>query len=228
MFDDTTQPTVTPGYVKCDISEPVQCPTSRKLRTQCDYYARVMLKHPYLSEFHCYPELLHAALLEADRTVVSYVPQPFRMWVGNRRYTPDVYVVCDGRRRQVIELKPRGEMEDELKDPLERYFARNNMQFVVVDHDAILARRIEAENWLQILQILIQAANFPTDPEEEAIITRLSNRSLTLGDIADRGNRDHTYLTEVALFRLTHKGLVASSNISEYALGYDTEFRLCD
>lgn len=83
--------------VNADTLEPHQQPTTRQFKIATDFYAQFMLKHPALSEFHSRAEHLFAGLLEGDPTVTSYVPQPFMLRVGKRRYKPDCYVVTDNQ-----------------------------------------------------------------------------------------------------------------------------------
>jgi len=211
--------------IKGDVMEPTQHVITRNFKTATDFYTRHMLKHPFLSEFHSYSELLYAALLEGDPTVISYVPQPFHLQIGKRHYKPDVYVLREKQRRQVIELKPRGEMDETLRVPLFHYFKKHRIDFEVLSNEAVMERRTEAENWLEIIQILVEARHLTTTKEEQQVWERLfKNQGCTLREIVDSGNREGTYSLEVALFRLLHQGHVVAE-LSEKSLDYDTVFQ---
>lgn len=213
--------------VKADSLEPVQQPTSPAFQTATDFRQQVMLKFPRLADFHSYAEYLHAGLLEGDPHVQSYVPQPFRLRIGKRRYTPDCYVVADNQPRRVQELKPRGELPDALRVPLTHFFAQHGMRFEVIDNEAVYARATEAENWLEIVRILHQARELGTAPAEYALLERVrGSGTFTLGDVVDPGDRARTYRDEVALFRLLHRGTLRA-DLTSAPLDFDTEITPC-
>lgn len=213
--------------VRTDSLEPHQQPTRPNLKTACDFRQQVMLKHPLLSNFHSRAEHLHAGLLEGDPSVTSYVPQPFRLRIRHHQYTPDCYVVADNRPRQIIELKPRGEMKDELRVPLTEYFAQHGMTFVVLSNEAVFEREIEAQNWLEIVTILHQSQLLSTEQEEADLLAQLHlDGPCTLGDIIDMGDRKHSYRREIALFRLLHQGHLRAT-LCERSLDLDTGVSLC-
>ncbi len=213
--------------VKADSLEPHQQATERGFKTATDFRQRYMIKHPFLSEFHSYAEYLHAALLEGDPTVTSYVPQPFRLMIGKRRYKPDCYVLSDNQPIQIIELKPRGEMANELKIPLMHFFSQYKMVFEVISNESVLEREVEAVNWLDIIQTLYRARDLITEEQEQTILgTFYEKGNSSLGDIIDPGDRERTFYDEVALFRLLHRGLL-KAELTKTPLDYNTEFDLC-
>ncbi|PLY16379.1 MAG: hypothetical protein C0631_04020 [Sedimenticola sp.] len=212
--------------VKADCLEPHQQPTDRRFKTACDFYQRYMLKHPYLSDFHCYTELLHAALLEGDPTVISFCPQPFQLWIRKKRYTPDCYIQSEAQPRRVVELRPDGKMAEDQALLLVAYFQQYRMMFEVVSNESILARETEALNWLEIVRILYHASTFITTEHERWVLEALSTDSpSTLGDLIDSGDRERTYLLEIALFRLLHRGQIRAV-LTDSPLDFDTEISL--
>jgi hypothetical protein len=212
--------------VKAESLEPRQRSTAVRLEVATDYSEQCMLKHPYLSAFHCYAEHLHAGLLEGEPHVISYTPQPFRLSVNGKWYTPDCHIVWDNRPQEVVELKPRGEMPEEKRIPLEHFFAQYQMAFSVVSNESIFAREMEAENWLQIVQTLYQARLIDTAGAEHALHERLIQLGICqLGDVIDSGYRERTYQQEIALLRLLHRGVV-HANLSDAVLDLDTELWL--
>jgi len=213
--------------VKADFLEPCQQRTTPNIKTACDFRSQVMLKHPYLSEFHSLAEHLHAGLLEGDPAVTSYVPQPFRLRVRGRQYTPDCYVAADGKPRRVLELRPGGEMPEELATPLRHFFAGFGMVFEVVNNESVIKRKTEAENWLEIIRILYLARDLSTTDAEQTVLEILYEKgTCTLGDLIDPGDRERTYSREIALFRLMHRGHVVGE-LATAPLDYDTEVMLC-
>lgn len=198
----------------------------RGFSTSADFRTQWMLKHPHLSEFHSRAEHLHAGLLEGEPDVLSYVPQPFTVRVGRRRYTPDCYVVRATGRPCVVEIKPGGLMDESLRMRVQAYFELQGLAFEVIANEAMLARRVEAENWLEIVRILRIGADETTTDAEYRVLDRLMLEGpCKLGDLVDPGDRERTYLLEVALFRLLHRGIV-SAPLHERPLDFDTLFAL--
>ena len=186
-----------------------------------------MLKHPRLSHFHSRAEYLHAGLLEGDPDVISYVPQPFLLRVGARRYTPDCYVVRRGAGREVLELKPGGQMDAALQDPLTAFFARKGMTFRVVSNESVFEQQQLAENWLLIVNVLHQARWVDTDTMETRVLEQVWQLDrCQLGDLVDAGDRDRTYYQEIALLRLLHRGRLTAP-LDSAPLEFNTEITLC-
>ncbi|MCG7875167.1 MAG: hypothetical protein N0C90_02410 [Candidatus Thiodiazotropha endolucinida] len=209
--------------VKAQSLEPHQRTTSPALMTACDFYRQNMIKHPFASDFHSYSELLHACLLEGDPTVISYVPQPYLLRVQKKRYTPDCHIVSEGQPRRVVELRPNGEMAEHEKLALIAFFQQFRTKFEVISNESVLEREMEALNWLEIVEILHQARQFTTTDAEQQVLEKLTQKGpCTLGDIIDDGDRERTYLLEIALFRLLHRGYL-HAELRETPLDYDTE-----
>lgn len=213
--------------VKADSLEPRQQATARSFKIATDFRQQVMIKHPFLSDFHSRAEHLHAGLLEGDPAVTSYVPQPFRLQIRGRWYTPDCYVVSTGQPRRVVELRPHGEMPEEQQIPLTHFFAQYGMQFEVKSNESVFDREIEAENWLEIVRILHQARDYSTTEAEQVVLETLYQRGpCMLGDLIDPGDRERTYLQEIALFRLLHQGHVVGE-LATQPLDFNTGLSLC-
>lgn len=213
--------------VKARDMTPRQHHTKAGFKRRTDCYERVMLKHPFRSVFHSRAELYYAALLEADPAVTSYVPQPFSLAVSGRAYIPDCYVLRNGQ-RVVVELKPRGEFDDALRVPLEKFFEQYGMRFQVVANEFALEQHLVAENWLSIISALVQTESLDTHQTEIKQLDQFSIReNLRLGQLIDPCNRIGSLVEEAALFRLLHRGLV-QADLGSAPLDYDTEFSLCD
>jgi len=214
--------------VVADTLEPHQQPTPRAFQQACDFRAQCLIKHPLRSEFHSLAEYLHAGLLEGDPTVVSYVPQPFRLRIGRRRYTPDCYVLRTDGAREVRELKPDGEMDDALRLPLTAFFAQHGMAFHVISNESMFERRTEAENWLEIARSLHIACDLDTAAAEQAVLALLEEQGpCPLDTLVDPGDRARTYDQEIAVFRLLHRG-VLKADLTTRPLDWDSELQLCD
>jgi hypothetical protein len=205
---------------------PQQQDSARKLLRSADCYQQKFIKFPHIGIFHSYAEFIHAALLESDPEVSMFVPQPFLLHIRNRRYIPDCYFVKSGQ-RIVLELKPRGDFKDELKIPLEAFFEQEQMIFNVLSNEDVLEQETLALNWLKIIRILISAQNEDTSHEEFILLNRLFEiQELELGDIVFVGDRIGQRKTEIALFRLAHKGKL-KLDIKDSQLGYFTKVTLC-
>ena len=213
--------------IKAPTLEPHQQPTSPQLKTAVDFRQQVMRKYPFLADFHCRAEHLHAGLLEGESAITSYVPHPFRLRIGKRFFTPGCYVVSDRAPRRVVALRPDGAMPEDTRIPLEHFFAQYNMVFEVVSNEAVFAREVEAENWLEIVRILHLARDLPTPAAEDTVLDTLHRQgACTLGDLIDPGDRARTYEHEIALFRLLYRGHVTAA-LTEQPLDYDTGIALC-
>lgn len=214
--------------VKAETLVPHQQPTQPNFQTATDFYQREMIKHPHLSDFHSLPELLHACLLEGDPDVTSYTPQPFRLRIRGRRYTPDCYVVRRSQPPQVVELKPRGEMADEDRLPLSHYFAQYGWHFVVLSNESIMSRKTVAMNWHEIVINLQISRDLDTAADELRVLEFLEQTGgCYLDDLIDPGDRERTYDQEIALYRLMHRGLVWA-NLTEQVLDWDMPVALCE
>jgi hypothetical protein len=212
--------------VTAETLSPRQCPTPQALKKACDFRQQCMLKHSRLSDFHSLAEHLHAGLLEGDSAVSSYIPQPFRLRVRGIYYTPDCYIV-DGNRRRILEINPTGEIPDDRRIPLEQFFKKQKMRFEVVSNQSIYARRIEAENWLEIVRLLYVARDLDTQVAEQTVLEFLYRHTqCEVGDLVDSGDRERTYNQEIALFRLLHRGILRAA-LTDHHLDYDTAVSLC-
>lgn len=205
---------------------PKQQKAARKILRSADCYQQKFIKFPHIGIFHSYAELLYAALLESDKDVSVFVPQPFLLYIGNRQYIPDCYFVKFGQRK-IIEIKPNGEMKDELRIPLEEYFSQERINFDVISNEEILTKERLALNWLKIIRILISATHENTFDEEVKIQNQLiENSELELGDVIFIGDRIGQRKTEIAIFRLAHKGKL-KLDLSDSVLNYYTRVTLC-
>lgn len=212
--------------VRAATLEAAQRPTDPSFRNQCDFWQQRLLKHPRRSEFHSRAEYLHAGLLEGDCDVISFVPQPFVLQVGRRRYTPDCFIVSRNGRR-VVEIKPGGELEPALWGPLSQFFSAQGMVFEVVANETIFGRRQEAENWLEIVRRLVPVQDLDTVTVEISVWGGFERATLcTVGDVIDSGDREATYTREIALYRLLHRGVLAA-DLNRSPLDYDTKVWVC-
>ena len=216
------------ALVRAEELIPRQRRATMRFKRSCDFYEYHTLKHPYLSEFHSKAEYYNSGLLEGKPSVTCYVPQPFQMKLRGKWYLPDVYFV-DAGRRFVQELKPKGEFPDDKRIPLEQFFALHNMEFQVVNNDDILARAMEAENWIEIVHILYASRSFDTqhiEPKVVAMVAESGEQGCILGEIVDPGDRERTFDQELALLRLLHRGLL-KADLASAPLDYSTEFLIC-
>lgn len=193
--------------VHCDNLIPHQHPTPLKLLKACDCYEFHCLKYPGVATFHSFAEFIHALLLEANSSVVSFVPQPFKLRLAGRIYIPDVFVFSqDGV--QIHELTPRGEFDSTLTDALSQFFLQHNMEFKVISNESALDRESSALNWLPIVQVLVQAKRMglETQKQEQQLIEYcFENDPVCVGDLLDPGQRESQWHIEVALYRLLHQ-----------------------
>lgn len=205
---------------------PCQCTTNRNFRTATDFRVVQLLKHSGPSEFHSVSEYYHALLLEADSSVTRYVPQPFRLMIGKRRYTPDCYVVRNGQ-VDVVELRPKAEFDESRRQALVAFFRLHDMRFFVIPNEAVLIRQVEAWNWQMIVQMLVCHRDMDTSRWElELLEDAFKKGSLQFGDHVMRQDRLSSRAKEIALLRLLHQGKL-TANLTEHRLNFSMELRPC-
>jgi len=179
-----------------------------------------------VATFHSYPELLHAALLEGNKNVLTYTPQPEMFKINGRRYIPDCRYIENGK-TIYVEIKPKGELIDKVRIPMEEYAAIHDCEFKVISNEDILDQEVKAKNWLSIVRVLVSAKNEETQGAEDTLINWLcSEPELTLKDIIDSNDRVSQRFQEIALYRLAHKGII-NLDIETKPIEYTTKVNLC-
>ena len=213
--------------VRADSLVPIEQPSSPDILVSADTYQQRFLKYPHRGTFHSYPEYLHAILLESRRSVTSFVPQPFKLYIRNRRYTPDCYVVENGERK-VIELKDSGEMTIPPADQVARFFALHGLQFEVIANQAVLQHESEARHWLRLIQALVAAERYSCDTRrlERDMLAQCMESQCCVADVLVPGRRDQ-WQREIALYRLLHKHWLETDLKTRY-LDYDSELQYVD
>jgi len=205
---------------------PCQRKTNRNFRTATDFRVAQLLKHSEPSEFHSVSEYYHALLLEGDASVTRYVPQPFKLMIGKRRYTPDCYVVRSGQ-VDVVELRPKAEFDESRRQALVAFFGLQSTRFVVIPNEAVLDRRIEAWNWQMIVQMLVCHRDMNTSRWEfELLEDAFKKGSLQFGNHVMRQDRLSSRPKEIALLRLLHQGKL-TANLTESRFNFSMELRPC-
>jgi hypothetical protein len=191
-----------------------------------DIYIQQFIKYSVsLSYFHSYQEFLHAALLESDKDVERFVPQPFKLRVGSRRYTPDCFYTRKGK-RYVVEIKPEGQFPDHMKIPLEEFFSRKGMHFLVVSNESILLKESKALDWLDMVQLMVLYKDVNTDYEEGAAWELFARHpSLHFLDFIQFSSTEPDQRRLLALYRMAHAGVIKINH--EVRLGPNTEVELC-
>jgi len=184
-----------------------------------------MSKIPGIGQFHCRAELLHAALLEGNPAVRSYVPQPLRIRLGSSYYIPDCFV--SGEQESIRELKPRGEFDEERHELLKQFFELRSVTFEVISNEMVFEQEQLAKNWLMIMRSLKSGENISTEQSENWVMEKfLYDPTLSLGDIVEPGNRQDSLRKEIATLRLLHRNKI-KADLNLNRLDYDTEFYLC-
>lgn len=207
---------------------PCQVPTSLKLLKNADIHEQAGVKYPKVGTYHNYPEYIHALWLESRREVSSYVPQPFLLGVDHQRYIPDCFVVISGH-REVIELKPQGQMIWPEPELVNAFFARERMRFRVVANEEALSHETEALHWRPIIQTLYLANYYGVDTrvQESELLREFALHDIEqVGDLISplqHGGEDD-YLA--ALYRLIHNHDL-EVDLSLRPLDYDTPVVLC-
>lgn len=207
---------------------PAEQPSSQKILKKADTYQQRFLKYPHRGAFHSYAEFIHALLLESRAAISTFVPQPFRLLVGNKPYIPDCYV-CENNRQIVIEMKPKGQMVDPSPLLIEQFFNWHRMEFQVVSNESVMEHEQEALNWLPLVQVMVVAERYGLDTsakEQELLQYCITHSGLTVGDLLSPRRREDQSDEEVALYRLLHLHRL-ETDLDRRPLNYDSELRVC-
>lgn len=203
-----------------------QTKSALKIKRSADFYLQYFKKFPDLGIFHSYPELIHAALLEANPEVSDFVPQPLKLYVGNRRYIPDCYYV-ENKNKKVVEIKPEGKMEEKIRIPVQEFLKKHKMDFFVISNEEILEQEQLGLNWLQIIRVINSGKGIETKDTKLKILDLFyENNQRTVGDFISQGNRLNSFKMELALYKLIYDHSI-SFNESAGLINYDTEVKLC-
>ena len=212
--------------IKCDSLIPNQQTTRISFLRSVDCYQQKFLKFPKIGIFHSYAELLQAALFESDCSVTSFVPQPFRFYIGRHSYTPDFYYVHNGK-RTVLELKSAGSLDPKFYKPLNAFLKNKDINFKVITNQEILDQEIFCQSWLYIIRTLVNAKDIDTTGQENRILTNFIHKpKQKYGDLINIFDRFEKYEDEIALLRLVHRGKLSLA-INKKLLTLDTEISLC-
>jgi hypothetical protein len=212
--------------VKADSLLPQQHQTRRKFAVGCDFYVQRFVKYPDLAMFHSLAELLFAALLEGDPDVRGFVPQPFSLHVGGKRYTPDFFVQR-GATQEVVELKAKVSLPEPMEMALSAFFDLHGMRFFVERNERVMQREQEARNWLDIVRRLAANRLLDTSATQMSLWQRFqAEKQMCFSDVVDVSEREASLLAEIALLTLLHKGRVRTE-LSKTPLLPDQVFELC-
>ena len=203
-----------------------QTKTAKKFKVNTDFYMQKFIKYPHTAVFHCYPELLHAALLESDKDVKAFTPQPFNIKVKSGKYVPDVHYIKNNE-SIVAELKPNGKFDLEKKEFCEAYFKNQNMEFIVVSNESVYEQQVKALNWLQVIRVILTSTYENTLNQELEIMSDIATGKVEVfSDVIDSGDRFRTMLEEIALYKLIYDHKVVAS-LDEKIINYNTRVKLC-
>ncbi|NDY94755.1 hypothetical protein [Wenzhouxiangella limi] len=161
---------------------PNQRPISRKKKISLNLHHRWMPGHTaQISRFESRAEFYFAALLEADREVKRYVPQPFDLRldppIGKRKsYRPDFYVQRTDNSEHVYEVTTAEKAQGRPVQQATATLKKLGMTYALVLTDSIYARSIEAENWLLICQYV---SLFHDDPSTEQTVDLIRSQFLS-------------------------------------------------
>lgn len=208
------------------VLRPQQQKSRLKIRRSTDFRSQRMLKCPEICYFHSLAEYYHAALLEGDVSVETFVPQPFRLRLGRTTYTPDIYYVRDGQ-RYVGELKPSAEFDEVMRQAVTDYFRAYGITFVVIDNESVFAHAMAAQNWLSMVRWLLTYPEIDTQQAQlEVLQWLLEEETITYGEVADLGDRASRLAHECAIHRLLYAGEI-TADFDQQFFGADTRLRLC-
>ncbi len=204
-----------------------QLDDASKIKINSKSYFQKFIKFPEIGIFHSYAELLHAALLEFDPDVISFVPQPFKFKINGKPYIPDCYVAYKNK-KEVVELKPDGEFDQDRQLPLTAFLDdEHGIDFKVVSNESMFELETKAKNCLFIIRTLCNVQDVLTRNQEAELLERFTLKpNQCIGDVVQIGNRINAGLNEIALFRLIRKGKLSITHNQQIDL--NTEVSRCN
>ena len=213
--------------VRCENIIPAQqIQTAKNLLTAAVCHLLRITKHP--SNYvigHSLPEAYHLGLLESNFDVKRVVPQPFKLFIGTRRYIPDCYFEEKGR-PVVVELKPKGTDFEHIARPVSEYLSRKGIEFRMVWNEDVLEHFVLAENWLYMARTLWNARRIDTEAAELEILDRTYDGENCFGDFVQYGDRVNFCENEIAIFRLAYRNMLCLK-LSEREINNETEVLPC-
>lgn len=213
--------------VRCENLIPAQqIQSAQKLLTAANSHLLRITKHPsgYVV-CHSPAEVAHLGLLESKFEVQRVVPQPFKLFIGTRRYIPDCYFEENGR-PVVVELKPKGHDFEHIERPVRDYFSRKGIEFRMVWNEDVLDNFVLAENWLYMARTLWNARRIDTEVAEGEVLERIYDGETRFGDYVQYGDRVSFCENEIAIFRLAYRNML-SLGLAKSEISNDTEVTTC-
>ena len=133
-------------------------------------------------------------MLEFDKSVISYEPQPIKI----ENYIPDILAIRKNEKPLLIEVKYSNEAEhpnEKLKrkfDILSAYCRKNGMEFLVFTEKQI------NDPYFSNISLLYNYANVNVPQEiQEKIVLAVPKEGTTIGDILKIFDNDIQYLSYI-------------------------------
>lgn len=171
-----------------------------------NWYLARCLKFPHLGYYMGLDALYLMYLIEGDPSHAMLIPRPFLWNFGRKTIIPTLYTSGTlGRRLYMIADK---EVESPpLLTAVTQYLDLQDIQLETVTTESILTRGQEARNWHVVVNALLAAKTIETGHAERKIwdVCLSSEEDLTIGRFVDAGDRDGTYIAEIALLRLIYR-----------------------
>lgn len=198
---------------------------SKKLISTQSYLQR-FIKYPKIGYFFNKATFYHAALLEADTNVISFVPQPYELSLNGHPFIPDCYVAYKNK-RTVFKLSSQGGIDQDIQIPVTEYLKeKDGAEFVVLSYDSVFEQEVKAQNWLFIIRTLCNVSDISTRNQEKDLLEKFFNKpKQQIGDIVQIDNRLNANLDEIALYRLIHQGKLTMSHTDP--INFNTEVTAC-
>jgi hypothetical protein len=147
------------------------------------------------------------------------------METGLPRYKERQAIRRGSKSKKKIEV----DMPESRRGPVREYLNLQGISFSIETNESIATREIEAMNWLDIVRTLYRARYLESVHIEEDIVWSLHSRPGCTGEMGewiDPGDREGTFLMELALYRLLHRGKLSADFSAEYFSPH-TEVTLC-
>lgn len=204
---------------------PEQHIPSLELRKRDDFHCRLCLKYSGEGYFLSKAQSWHAALLESDINISSYVPHPIKFRVGSRYFTPYNYVIKNYK-KILIDFISIKDLHSAWIEDLSAVINSKGIVFEFISKESVYERQQLAENWITITNYISMNRHRNTDELEFSILHYQLMQPLSFGDLLSDIEPYQRNDYELAIFRLLHRGQI-TANLNFKVLDYDTEFQLC-
>jgi len=136
---------------------PAQQALSQRQQTSSNFFMQKGLKFQEVGYFNSFPAFIFAGICENNVQKSHYIPRPFVWHLPKQpHFTPSFWIKYTDGHREVVELRPKGHMNQAAKQYCERLCEEQSMTFRVIAHEAVLKHTVEGINTWKLIRHLLR------------------------------------------------------------------------